>query len=90
MQGDQLDFGTVELFSTRTEYFSVDNSNPVEIRLKSWGSNSSCSHIDLVGMQRGENKDISTIQDFDSLKKSVRFLYYFPIDQRSISVNNQL
>jgi hypothetical protein len=65
-------FGRVELYSTHMEYFSVGNGNPVEIRLKSWGSNTSWAHVDLVGMQKGPKEDLVKITDFDSLKKSVR------------------
>jgi len=72
LDGDEVKFGRVELHSTHMEYFSVANTNPVEIRLKSWGSNTSYAHVDLVGMQRGQKEDLVKIQDFDSLKKSVR------------------
>jgi hypothetical protein len=66
-----VDFGRIELYSTHIEYFSVENRNPVEIRLKSWGSNSSWSLVELVGMQKGVKEDLSKIRDFDGLKKSV-------------------
>lgn len=61
----------VELYSTSTEYISVQNKNPIEVRLKSWGSNSSWSQVELVGMKTGEMQDLSKIRDFDNLKKSV-------------------
>ena len=61
----------MELHSRNIEYFSIDNSNPVEIRLKSWGSNTSWAHVDLVGMQIGRKEDLTKITDFDSLKKFV-------------------
>lgn len=66
-----VDFGALELYSSTTEYIAVENKNPIEIRLKSWGSNSSWSHVELVGMQAGSMEDLTAIRDFDSLKKSV-------------------
>lgn len=66
-----MNFGQIELLSSHIEYFSVDNKNPVEVRLKSWNTNCSSCIIELVGMQKGEKEDLSEIQDFDSLKKSV-------------------
>ena len=66
-----VDFGRIELFSTHTEYFSLDNVNPVEVRLKSWGSNATWTHVDLVGMHKGSKEDLARIKDFDSLRKSV-------------------
>lgn len=67
----EIDCGRIEMYSSRTEYFSLENKNPVEIRLKSWGSNSSWGHVELVGMQKGVKEDLAKIKDFDSLKKSV-------------------
>lgn len=80
VESGKLDFGRVELYSTYTEYIAVQNKNPVEVRLKSWGSNSSFSQVELVGMQKGVMEDLPRIRDFDNLKKSVntafRFNYY--------------
>ncbi|CAG7716425.1 unnamed protein product [Allacma fusca] len=66
-----VDFGRVELFSMHTEYFALDNANPVEVRLKSWGSNATWTQVELVGMQKGSKEDLARIKDFDSLKKSL-------------------
>ncbi|OXA52873.1 hypothetical protein Fcan01_12442 [Folsomia candida] len=71
VESGKLDFGRVELYSTYTEYIAVQNKNPVEVRLKSWGSNSSFSQVELVGMQKGVMEDLPRIRDFDNLKKSL-------------------
>ena len=75
MDEERVDFGRIELLSTHVEYFSVDNLNPVEIRLKSWITNCSSCSLELVGMQRGKREDLSRIHDYDNLKKSVIALH---------------
>ncbi|ODN00128.1 Transmembrane protein [Orchesella cincta] len=70
-ENGEIDCGRIEMYSTHTEYFSLENKNPVEIRLKSWGSNSSWGHVELVGMQKGVKEDLERIKEFDSLKKSL-------------------
>jgi len=58
-------------FSNHMEYFSVGNLNPVEVRLRSWGSNMSWAQVDLVGIQKAPKEDLAKIQDFNGLRKSL-------------------
>jgi hypothetical protein len=71
LSGRDIKFGRVELFSNHMEYFSVGNLNPVEVRLRSWGSNMSWAQVDLVGIQKAPKEDLAKIQDFNGLRKSV-------------------
>lgn len=71
--GDEnwLDFGTLGMGEQHDNYFYILNENPVEIRLKGWGSTLSHSAVELMGIVEGSLSDISRSPNKTFPSKSV-------------------
>ncbi|RWS31127.1 transmembrane protein 131-like isoform X4 [Leptotrombidium deliense] len=61
-----LDFGTIGLKEEKSMVFSLVNNNPVDVRLKNWGSNISKAHVDLIGIEEGNVTAIAQKTNFSN------------------------
>lgn len=55
----------------RDIYFYVINENPVELRLRGWGSNLTRSAVELMGVEEGNVTTIRTRNNMTYASKSV-------------------
>ncbi|XP_066949004.1 transmembrane protein 131 isoform X11 [Macrobrachium rosenbergii] len=65
-----LDFGTLGMGEQRDLYFYVINENPVELRLRGWGSNLTRSAVELMGVEEGNITTIRTRNNMTYSSKS--------------------
>ncbi|XP_068240543.1 transmembrane protein 131 isoform X9 [Palaemon carinicauda] len=65
-----LDFGTLGMGEQRDLYFYVINENPVELRLRGWGSNLTRSAVELMGVEEGNMTTIRTRNNMTYSSKS--------------------
>lgn len=66
-----LDFGTLGMGDQRDIYFYVINENPVELRLRGWGSNLTRSAVELMGVEEGNITTIKQRNNMTYTSKSV-------------------
>ncbi|KAK4301005.1 hypothetical protein Pmani_026827 [Petrolisthes manimaculis] len=70
-----LDFGTLGMGDQRDIYFYVINENPVELRLRGWGSNLTRSAVELMGVEQG---NITTIKQRNNMTYASKSLFLKP------------
>ncbi|KAK7077419.1 hypothetical protein SK128_018109, partial [Halocaridina rubra] len=70
-----LDFGTLGMGEQRDLFFYVINENPVELRLRGWGSNLTRSAVELMGVEEG---NITTIKTRNNMTYSSKSLFLKP------------
>lgn len=58
----------------RDIFFYVINENPVELRLRGWGSNLTRSAVELMGVEEGNLTTIKNRNNMTYTSKSVSFL----------------
>ncbi|CAL4187748.1 unnamed protein product, partial [Meganyctiphanes norvegica] len=76
MGGDHwLDFGTLGMGEQRDIFFYVINENPVELRLRGWGSNLTRSAVELMGVEEG---NITTIRSRNNMSYVSKSLFLKP------------
>ncbi|CAG0901672.1 unnamed protein product [Cyprideis torosa] len=68
---DGLDFGTLGIGAKRDVHFAVYNPNPLEVRIKGWGSNLTMSIVELMGSQEGNATEFFTQANFSVLPKTL-------------------
>ncbi|XP_055926563.1 transmembrane protein 131-like isoform X3 [Argiope bruennichi] len=66
-----IDFGTLGMGDKRTVVFAVINENPVDVNLKFWGSNSSKTYVELVGVDKGNASTLAWRQNFSAMARSL-------------------
>lgn len=66
-----IDFGTLGLGDKRTMIFAVINENPVDVNLKLWGSNSTKTYVELVGVDKGNASTLAWRHNFSSMARSL-------------------
>ncbi|XP_046395502.1 transmembrane protein 131 isoform X2 [Ischnura elegans] len=77
--GDEINFGLVGSGRKKDSYFAVVNENPVEIRLKSWGTNLSSTEsgevvpasVELAGVDSGNVSSLLARHSFLNMTKSL-------------------
>ncbi|XP_071538431.1 transmembrane protein 131 isoform X3 [Panulirus ornatus] len=70
-----LDFGTLGMGDQRDIYFYVINENPVELRLRGWGSNLTRSAVELMGVEEG---NMTTIKSRNNMTYASKSLFLKP------------
>ncbi|XP_042211085.1 transmembrane protein 131-like isoform X2 [Homarus americanus] len=70
-----LDFGTLGMGDHRDIYFYVINENPVELRLRGWGSNLTRSAVELMGVEEG---NVTTIKNRNNMTYASKSLFLKP------------
>ncbi|XP_069954287.1 transmembrane protein 131 isoform X3 [Cherax quadricarinatus] len=70
-----LDFGTLGMGDQRDIYFYVINENPVELRLRGWGSNLTRSAVELMGVEEG---NVTTIKNRNNMTYTSKSLFLKP------------
>ncbi|XP_076041632.1 transmembrane protein 131 isoform X2 [Oratosquilla oratoria] len=73
--GGWLDFGTLGMGEQRDIFFYVINQNPVELRLRGWGSNLTRSAVELMGVEEG---NITTIKNRNNMTYTSKSLFLKP------------
>ncbi|GFS73636.1 transmembrane protein 131 [Nephila pilipes] len=66
-----IDFGTLGMGDKRTVVFAVINENPVDVNMKFWGSNSSKTYVELVGVDKGNASTLAWRQNFSAMARSL-------------------
>ncbi|CAG0917424.1 unnamed protein product [Notodromas monacha] len=66
-----FDFGTMGVGEKRDMRFALRNDNPIEIRIRGWGSNMSRSYVELLGSQRVSALNLFQLQDLPLLPKTL-------------------
>ncbi|XP_054721293.1 transmembrane protein 131-like [Uloborus diversus] len=66
-----IDFGTLGMGDKRAIVFAVINENPVDVNLKFWGSNTSKTYVELVGVDKGNASTLAWRQNFSSMARSL-------------------
>jgi hypothetical protein len=70
--GKGFDFGTMGVGEKREMRFALRNDNPIEIRIRGWGSNMSRSYVELLGSQRTRALELHSLNDLPLLPKTVQ------------------
>ncbi|XP_045617513.2 transmembrane protein 131 isoform X2 [Procambarus clarkii] len=70
-----LDFGTLGMGDQRDIYFYVINENPVELRLRGWGSNLTRSAVELMGVEEG---NVTSIKNRNNMTYASKSLFLKP------------
>lgn len=70
-----LDFGTLGMGEQRDIFFYVINENPVELRLRGWGSNLTRSAVELMGVEEG---NLTTIKNRNNMTYTSKSLFLKP------------
>ena len=68
---DGLDFGTLGFGERRDVLYAVHNQNPLEVRIRAWGSNMTRSFVELMGTQEGNATDFFNRNNYTMLPKTV-------------------
>ena len=63
--------GTVGVNDKKSCVFAVVNDNPVELKLRGWGSNLSHSIVELVAVSKGNVSEALLRNNFSGMSKSV-------------------
>lgn len=66
-----LNFGTVGTSSQKEAHFAVINKNPVAVLLKSWGTNTTGTLIELIGVEEGNLLTVLQRHSFSNMNTTV-------------------